>query len=469
MLSIRANSNEKLTLNYPNLKRFSVIFLPIMLVLGLIAITGYVERLFLARYSTEALAGSLNGFFLARVFQAACLSVIVVGQAYVGLYHGANQNKSIGSCVWQLMWFSVFSILFVVPVGFLAEKYLFGDTAIAHAESSYFTLLCGFNFLYPLGNALSAFYLGRGKSWPIAFLTISICILNVILDIVLIFGFASIPPMGPTGAAIGRVVSQAILCLILLFFFLSPYNRQVFGTNVWRFSPKLFWHYIRPGLLRAIGAFPALGDWVIVSRFMSLKSEIHLLVFSVGSTIFFFLTFIGDSLFQTMVTVSSNHIGRKEYSSVWTSFLSGLFTLLTFSFILVIPFFIFPQTLIAFFQGAEIYAKAVEVYYSINSWLWFAVIAYALNAISLGLVIASRDTLFLLGFYCCMWIVSFVPVYLTMNVLGWGADKFWLIVMFSNTVACVTFLARAWREKWKIDEWQPGHPAAENSPMTSSL
>ena len=105
-----------------------------MLLVALMSITGYVERLFLADFSEEALAGSLNGFFLARVFQSACIAVIVVGQAFVGLYHGANETKNIGPCVWQFIWFAILSMSFVIPLGFFAQHLLFQDTAIASSE-----------------------------------------------------------------------------------------------------------------------------------------------------------------------------------------------------------------------------------------------------------------------------------------------------------------------------------------------
>ncbi len=432
-----------------------------MLLIALGSITGYFERVFLADFSEEALAGSLNGFFLSRVFQAACIAVIVVGQAFVGLYHGANQAKNIGPCVWQLIWFSLLSIVFVIPLGFLFERLLFHNTAIALTESNYFSLLCVFNFLYPLASALSAFYIGRGFSRRIVFFILASSLLNVGLDVILIFGWNFIPPLGATGAALGRVISQALLCIVLLGCFLSRANREAYATNLWKFSPKLFWHYIRPGILRGLGAFPALGDWVLVSRFMSLKSETHLLVFTIGSTIFYFLTFFGDGLMQTMVTMASNQMGKKDYSKIWNSYFSGLILLSIFALILVFPFFIFPQLFVNCFSSSDFYFQLPAIFNQMSSWLWLAIIAYGLNTVSLGLIIAARDTFFLLGLYCTFWFISFVPVYVTMNWLHWPADRFWLIVMGTNLTACIAFLWRASKERWKVDSWQPKLPITD--------
>jgi MATE family multidrug resistance protein len=431
-----------------------------MLLLALVSVTGYVERLFLADYSEEALAGSLNAFFLARVFQSACIAVILVGQAFVGLYHGANQGKNIGPCIWQFIWFSLFSVSFVVPLGFLTEKLLFQNTAIASTEFNYFYLLCTFNFLFPLGSALSIFYMGRGLTRTIVFLTTLTCLLTIGLDRVLIFGWKFIPSLGTTGAAIGRVIPQGILCIVLFFLFLSPSNREVYGTNKWKFSPKLFWHYIRPGVIRGLGAFPALGDWVLISRFMSLKSEAHLLVFTIGSTIFYFLTFLGDGLLQTTVTMASNHMGKKDYPKIWNSYFSGLILLSIFAVILVFPFFIFPQTFLSCFSTSAFYGQLGPVFKQMSPWLWLAIVAYGLNTTSLGLIVAARDTLFLFCFYCGVWAISFIPIYVAMDLLNWPAHRFWLLVMGTNLVAFATFLRRASKEKWKVELGQPLLPSS---------
>ena len=457
MLSINAICQDKLVfpLDRLNFKQFARILLPLMLLLAFVSVTGFIERRFLAAVSEEALAGSLNAFFLARVFQSACLAVTIVGQAFVGLYHGANQDREIGPCVWQLIWFSILSTGFVVPLGFLAENLLFQDTALATTESNYFYLLCTFNFLFPLASALSVFYMGRGLTRTIVFLTMGACLLTIGLDWALIFGWHFIPALGATGAALGRVIPQGILCLVLLSLFLSRSNRETYGTNLWRFSPKLFWHYIRPGILRGLGAFPALGDWVVVSRFMSLKSEAHLLVFTVGSTVFYFLTFLGDGLLQTMVTMTSNQMGKKDYPKIWNSYFSGLVLLSIFAVLLVFPFFIFPQTFLECFSSSAFYSQLAPVFKQMSPWLWLAIIAYGLNTASLGLIVAARDTLFLFWYYCGLWIFSFAPVYIAMNWLNWPADRFWLIVMGTNLTAFTAFLWRASKEKWKVERWQP--------------
>ena len=435
-----------------------------MLVLGLISLTGYIERLFLADFSKEAWAGALNGFFLARIFQAACLAVVVVGQAFVGLYHGSNQPKQIGPCVWQLIWFSILSMFLVVPCGFLFQHLLFADTVLASTESQYFSILCFSNFLFVLGGALSAFYLGRGKTKVVVVLTIGCSLLNIGLDYLLIFGWRFIPTLGAAGAAWGRVLAQVVLCGILLTLFLKRSNQEAYATHQWKLSTNRFWHYIRPGSLRAFAAFFALGDWVLVSRLMSLNSETHASVFDMGSTIFYFLTFIGDGIYQTTVTMASNQMGKKDYSQVWASFYSGIAFVLIFGVILAIPFFFFKEVFIIGFKDSSFYPQSASIFNLMSPWLWLSVVAYGFNTVMTGFLVAARDTKFILAFFTVLWVFSLLPVYLTMNVLNVSPGLFWMIVMGTNLVVSLSFLWRASQEKWKQDNWQLRLPLPESLP-----
>ena len=444
-----------------NLKSFLRIFVPVMLFLAVMSITNCTERFFLAQLSEEALTGSLNGFFLARIFQSATTAVIVGGQTYVSLFHGANQPKQIGPCIWQLIWFALATALIVPPIGFFIEHLLYQNTVLAQSTGAYFSLLCWFNFLMPLGCALSSFYLGRGKPLLVVVLMISMCFLNVAIDYVCIFGWGLIPRMGIMGAALGKVISQGLLCVILGAFFLGAKNRHQFDTAKWQLEPRLFYHYLKPGFLRGVSTLPCLGDWSLVSRTMSLLSEPHMLVFTIGSTLYYVFTFIGDALFQTMMIIGAGHISKKQYTDIWPSFFNGLKVLGVASLLLGIPFFLFPDSLLLCFKGAPFFGEVPSTLQSIALWLWIALIGYGMNLLALALIIASRDAVFLFWFYCSLFLISFVPVYLTMEIFHWSSDKFWLLAFCTNMITFLIFYKRASKERWTYQEWRPTQAHSE--------
>ncbi len=419
------------------------------------SISAYVERIFLAQFSKDALAGSLNGFFLARIFQYSSLAIIIGGQTFVGLFHGSNQPRQIGPCVWQLIWFSLSSILVVPPLGFLLEYLLYSNTSLAQSEGGYFSLLCWFNFLFPLVGAFSAFYIGRGKTLLVVFLTLSACVLNIALDYIFIFGNTYIAPMGSFGASLGKVVSQGVICLILGALFLSSHNHKTFGTRDWSFQPLLFFHYIKPGMFRALGAIFCFADWSLVSRTMSLLSEAHVLVYSIGATIFYFFTFFVDALFQSLVTLTANQIGQKKNQEIWRTVYNGFFVLAAYSLLLCIPFFIFPESLVFCFKATPFEREMVEVMHTILPSLWLALLGYGTSAVALSLVVASRDTLFLLRYYALYWLFSLVPTYLFMVVLKWSPDKFWFLIFFASALNTFIYFRRALKQKWLKEDWRP--------------
>ena len=166
---------------------------------------------------------------------------------------------------------------------------------------------------------------------------------------------------------------------------------------------------------------------------------------------------------QTMITMASNQMGKKDYSKVWTSYFSGLILLCGFALALLIPFFIFPQTFVNCFSGSPFYQQLATTFPQMSLWLWMAIIAFGLNGLSLGFIIAARDTLFLFWFYCSLWLISFIPIYFLMNGLEYPVSRFWLIVMGTNLIASVAFLWRASKEKWKGQEWQFQLPSSEIS------
>ena len=63
--------------------------------------------------------------------------------------------------------------------------------------------------------------------------------LNTCLNYLLIFGKAGLPPMNAEGAAYATVISQAVLSILILLFFLWHYRRQDMKiTFLFRFQGK---------------------------------------------------------------------------------------------------------------------------------------------------------------------------------------------------------------------------------------
>ncbi|MBI3211154.1 MAG: hypothetical protein HYZ47_00490, partial [Simkania negevensis] len=143
---------------YPpgSLREFSALSLPLILILVAGGLMELCDRAFLSRLSMNFLHGSLNAAYLCRIFQMPTMRIALMGQIFTAFYKGEDNMKHIGSCIWQLIWFSFISMIVIIPCGLIAGFFFFKGTSIADAGGLYFYPLLLSNFLFPLGGALSA-------------------------------------------------------------------------------------------------------------------------------------------------------------------------------------------------------------------------------------------------------------------------------------------------------------------------
>jgi len=106
---------------------------------------------------------------ICRIFQVSCTLLAMMAQVFVGRLYGAQDWKAIGPTVWQFIWFSLLSMIVTVPASLIYGKYYLQGTSFEALATPYFHFIIGINFLYPLGAALSCFYLGRGKTKMVVF------------------------------------------------------------------------------------------------------------------------------------------------------------------------------------------------------------------------------------------------------------------------------------------------------------
>ncbi|MGH2611506.1 MAG: MATE family efflux transporter, partial [Rhabdochlamydiaceae bacterium] len=151
---VTGKENQGLELTrYPlgSFKEFLAISIPLILFLLSGSVMGFCDRLFLARYSIEALEACTSTLSLCALFQIPAVRVVSIIQVFIGKYKGAGELQKMGACVWQMVWMSLFLFLISLPLCFYAEHLFFKNTSIASLGIPYFRILLPLNFLCPLG------------------------------------------------------------------------------------------------------------------------------------------------------------------------------------------------------------------------------------------------------------------------------------------------------------------------------
>lgn len=412
---------------------------------------GFCNRLFLAHYSFEALEASVSAVYLCTLFQNPCIRITSVVQVFVGLFNGAKQFDRVGPYVWQMIWFSLISMIVTLPLSGLVAPLVFGGTSIREHATTYFLTLMMGNFLFPMGAALSSFFIGRGKTRIILFSTLFTYALNISLDYLLIFGVPTlIPPMGIFGAALANLIAQSAFCTALLFFFLRREERTVYQTGRWAFNWEVLRDQIKFGFPRALARVLLLAAWVCTARIMTLKGGDYLMVLSVGGSLILLFTFINDGLCQGMITIASHAIGAREYPAIWKMVRSGLLLLLLMASLMAIPYLLFPNWTLTVFFPNSLSPESFAILKRSFIWLWVFFCAYGFNCIGFSLITASRDMLFYVIAMCFVWCTTYLPAYFAFNSWNWPPDTLWLIMSMDALIFGIVYLVRSSKERWKL-------------------
>lgn len=447
---ILVQSSTPLT-KYPlaSFRELVTLSLPLIFAALSASLLGLCDRYFLSHYSLESWKACSTANPLCLLFQMTCIVIAIMAQAFVGRFQGANKKHLIGPYVWQMIWFSFISMAMTYPLSFFAESYLKGSE-IEGPAVLYFRCLAAVNFLYPLGAALSSFFIGRGKTRPIFIVTLSIQVLNIVLDYFLIFGFDGIiPPLGILGAAIATIASQSSLCLTLFILFIQKKYINPYRTDLWTFKWHYLWQVLKKGVPHAFGRIMVIGSWIFASYAMLDRGGDYLLTLSFGTSLFLILSFMNEGIGQALITVTSHILGAKAEPLIGKMLRSSVIFLTVTLLLLAIPLFFYQDTIISLFIDKPISASSKSLLQECCVWIWFICLANGINRIGTSFIVASRDTLFYACAVSSLWITLCIPVFIGIGQLGWTPPKFFLLDGI-NTLTFGFIYAFRFRSKiWK--------------------
>ena len=152
------------------------------------------------------------------------------GQVLIARHIGAGRRDKLGRFVGTMCGFLLLCAIVLSVIGIVFQDALLkvmNTPEEAYRGAAEYSVICmaGLVFIYGY-NLSSAILRGMGDSkHPFVFISIS-AVLNLILDIVLVMRFN----MGPAGAALATVISQAVSCISCAVF-LSKHKKQ-FELNI---------------------------------------------------------------------------------------------------------------------------------------------------------------------------------------------------------------------------------------------
>lgn len=283
------------------------------------------DRFFLAKYSLEAFNALVSFGALISMLQIGANICACTADVFVGQLNGANKATEISAPTWQMIWFSLLTSLLFIPLA-LYLPHMLPNHLRADSQAIYYCrLLIAFNWLSPLGCALSTFFVGMKNTLTPLIATIVGNGVNFAFNIILIFGIKGlIPELGMQGAAIATLLGQASSILVLSVAFFSSYNRTNHHTSTPVFNYSLLAKILRVGGPNAIAQAAIAAAWTLFFILMQSLGEASLTLASTMQTIFGFFVFIIQGLSRGISTTAANLIGQDRFKSIAQVLNSGV-------------------------------------------------------------------------------------------------------------------------------------------------
>ena len=254
------------------LQRLLKIALPMVVSQASDSIMMFVDRVFLSRIGeielSASMAGGLTMFMLSSLF----IGTVGYVTAIVAQYYGAKRYSQCGEATFQSILIALFCYPILLALSPLVRYFfVLAGHAPRQIELGYLyfqTLIFGSVFLI-LRYALAGFFLGIGRTTVVMVANFAGMLINIPANYVLVFGKLGFPALGLQGAAIGTILGNATIFLILLLFYLRGTNRTQFNTNrSLRFRPQIMRRLLRFGIPAGFEMFLSVTAFNLFVQFM---------------------------------------------------------------------------------------------------------------------------------------------------------------------------------------------------------
>lgn len=219
--------------------------IPLMVSTGMFSLVLFADRTLLLWHEPSQMGAAMAAGNLFWVSICVFVGIASMTGAIASQYVGAGQPNRIGRLLWQSIWFALATIPLFAMLGYFAED-LFAWTGqppkLIPMQAVYFRILMWGGAAEVMQTALSGFFSGTHRTRTIAIVSVISGLLNLALDVVLIFGidptwFGGAPDgerwleMGIAGAAIASVISFWFKAICYGWVLARPRFRSVYGIT----------------------------------------------------------------------------------------------------------------------------------------------------------------------------------------------------------------------------------------------
>jgi len=437
----------------------------------------FTDRVLLSRSSTTAVAAALSAGMLNWTIFSFFMGVAGYVNTFVAQYHGANQPERVGVALWQSLRIGFYATPLFLALAHFAP-YVFAafehEPEMLWNETLYITVLAFGAGPPVISAAVSSFWVGRGDTRMVLVVNVLAALLNIVLDVVWIFGYLGFPEGGIEGAAWATVTSQWFKVIAYFVFLYRGDNIRKFGLETGRvfdlaLTRRLLWFGVPNGLQFVIEGGAITMFVLFVGQLGKVPAAATTVAFSVNMVAFIPMigmaiavsTLVGQQLGANRADLAA----RATYTGVAIALIyTGLFT----------PVYLFaPELCTSIFGGstelsAEVQAIAVVLLRFVAAYCLFD----AIQLVFVHAIKGAGDTRFVLLTTTVM-----SGLFVGAGVAGsqWWSfklyDWWWLLTGWISVLGVIYFL-RFLQGKWRhmrVIEEEYTHTGEEPVPPALEL
>ncbi len=439
---------------YRDLGRIS---LPLIVSMGSHTLMLFTDRLFLGRYTLDALSAAVPAGVLAFMFGCFFIGLVEFTNTFVAQYAGARADRQVGTALWQGLYVAAAAGLLLAglsAIGGPLFRWAGHVPPVRELEAVYFRILmqgAGFGLLQ---TAMSCFFSGRGLTLPIMAVNMIGVGLNIPLDYLLIFGRAGLPELGIAGSAIATVASQAAMLVLYLALVFRQVHERTYGVrSAWRPQPALVARLVRFGAPAGLQMFVDMFAFTFFLLMVGRLGRDALAASNIACSInlLAFMPMMGFSI--AVSTLVGQAIGRGQPTDGITATRSALHLTSVYMWVLAAVFVLAPSPLVELFRPPAAEAADFVAVRGLTVNLLRFVACYslldALNVIYSGALRGAGDTTFI-GWTIAGLSLGLVvlPIGLGVLVFGTGLYVLWGIVTVYVCALALVFRWRFRRGRW---------------------
>ena len=446
-----------------------VVAVPLILSTATWSVQHFVDRMFLTWYSPETIAAAMPAGMLNFTIISLFMGTAGYVSTFVAQYYGAKRYHRIGPAIWQGIYISLFGGLFllcVIPLAEPAFRLIGHSPEIQKHEVIYFQILCLGGGGYIGSYALSGFFSGRGKTWPVMWVNVATTIVNLVLDYALIFGRWGFPELGIKGAAIATVVAGVFSLLVFFALLFAGDNDNIYHTRRgWRLEKDLLSRLLRFGFPSGVQFFLEIGAFtgfvLVVGRLGTASLAATNIAFNINTLAF--MPMIGCGIAISILV--GQYLGSERSDIARTAVYSGFHLTFVYMASIAAAYVLLPDLFVSPFahhadpEGfAEIYGYSVVLLRFVAIYCLFD----TMNIIFCSAIKGAGDTRYVMIMTTILSVVILIiPVYLTVEVLEAGLMVAWVFATAYVISLGVTFYLRFLGGKWRsmrVIEQEPQVP-----------